>query len=280
MRKKRQRRGTRRLPALMLIALCTAVMVMAGARENIAVFELEKRGGLNENEVKMIADRISGELFAFDTFRVVERTQIDDILREQGFQQSGACTDQQCLVEVGQLLAVHKMVGGSIGKIEDLYTVTLKFVDVASGEILAQRTGDYRGNKATLLSQYIPVLTRSLIHAAGYGGSPSAADTRVVAKQPEPKHEGGSAGPVEPRAEEKEGSGEAGPKKRGAGSGTSLVRKPGFWIPVTAVAGGAAALAVFMTRSAREEDTDKDEDGGNDGGEALNPALPDHPDPH
>ena len=42
-------------------------------------------------------------------FRVIERTEMDNILREQGFQKSGACDDENCLVEVGQLLGVNRM---------------------------------------------------------------------------------------------------------------------------------------------------------------------------
>lgn len=104
----------------------------------------------------------------FRKFTLVERQQIGEILDEQGFQQSGACSNQECMVEVGQLLAVKKIVGGSIGKIENIYPVTLKIIDVKTGKIEAQVAKDFKGKKSKLLSEYIPEITYDLMHDAGY----------------------------------------------------------------------------------------------------------------
>ena len=41
---------------------------------------------------------------------------MEDILKEQGFQQTG-CTSDECVVEVGKIIGVQQMVGGSISKV-------------------------------------------------------------------------------------------------------------------------------------------------------------------
>jgi hypothetical protein len=72
-------------------------------------------------------------------------------LKEQGFQQSGACDQGACLVEAGQLLGVQKMVGGTIGKLGTVYAVELRVMDVKTGEIDRGFSREYSGGVATLL---------------------------------------------------------------------------------------------------------------------------------
>ena len=135
---------------------------------NIAVLDLQNRGKFNDDEIKLITDRINSEVHKTGKFILVERQQIGDILGEQGFQQSGVCTDQECMVEIGKLLAVSKVIGGSIGKLEDIFPVTLKIIDVQTGRVDAQVIRDFKGSKTKLLSEYIPQITQDLMVKAGY----------------------------------------------------------------------------------------------------------------
>lgn len=68
-------------------------------------------------------------------FRVRSRSDIDAILKEQSFQQKQASDDAAYLVEMGKLLATKKMIGGSVGKVGDTYTVTVRMVNVETGEV-------------------------------------------------------------------------------------------------------------------------------------------------
>ncbi len=129
---------------------------------NIAVLDLEPLGGLTPEESRTVSDRLRGELIATDSFTVLERGQMDAILREQGFQQSGACSEASCIVEVGQLLAVHKMVGGSIGRVGRSYSVNLKVIDVQSGRIERQVAEDVRCSKEQLVSFHVRQLARRM----------------------------------------------------------------------------------------------------------------------
>jgi TolB-like protein len=132
------------------------------AKQNIAVLDLEPRGGLTAEEVLSISDRLRGELINTGKYTVLERGQMDVILKEQGFQQTGVCSEASCIVEVGQLLAVHKMVGGSIGKVGKAYSINLKIIDVQSGKIERQVSDDIQASKEELVSFHIKNVARKM----------------------------------------------------------------------------------------------------------------------
>ena len=151
----------------MMGTLCTvlllfAVTVAAEQKINIAVLDLEARGGLLAEEVATISDRLRGELISTGTFSVFERGQMNAILQEQGFQLSGACSDASCIVEVGQLLAVHKMVGGSIGKVGRMYSINVRIIDIQTGRIDAQIAEDVQSSKEALLTVHIRNVARDV----------------------------------------------------------------------------------------------------------------------
>ena len=74
-----------------------------------------------------------------------------DILKEQGFQQSGACTDEGCLVEMGQLLGVEQMVSGSLGKLGRIWVVNMRVIDVQTGKIIMVVSEEYTGGLEELV---------------------------------------------------------------------------------------------------------------------------------
>ena len=96
--------------------------------KNIAVMNLTPRD-LSEVEESVVSGRISITLKQTGKFTVIERELMSKLLGEQQLQQTG-CTDSECLVEVGQLLAVEKMAGGCISKIGNLYVIEAKIIDV------------------------------------------------------------------------------------------------------------------------------------------------------
>ena len=81
------------------------------SRFTVAVIDFEPRG-ITAQEAGTLTDRFSSELNNTNVMRLVERGLVDEILQEQGFQQSG-CTTDECTVEVGALLGVQKMVNGA-----------------------------------------------------------------------------------------------------------------------------------------------------------------------
>ncbi len=117
--------------------------------KRIAVLDLSGEG-VTKSEAKTLTDRLRSRLVNTGAFIVLEREQMDEILSEQGFQQSG-CVSDECLVEIGRMIGVQEMVGGSIGKIGRTYTLDLRIIDVETGRILRTVSEDYRGSADGLL---------------------------------------------------------------------------------------------------------------------------------
>jgi TolB-like protein len=102
-------------------------------KPNIAVMDLEGNG-VSKNELGGLSNRLRTELFKTGKFTVIERSRVDEILKEQGFQQAG-CTNATCAVEVGQLIGVEKIVVGNVDKVGKIYSIDIRMVDVGTGRI-------------------------------------------------------------------------------------------------------------------------------------------------
>lgn len=133
------------------------------SKMNIAVIDLDPTG-ISNNEAEFLSDRLRTELFETGKFQVVEREKMNAVLHEQGFQQTG-CTSVECAIEIGQLLNVRVMVAGTIGKIDDLYSLSIRMIDVESGAIIRTATRDYEGKLSEVLTEVIPEVSAKLAEA-------------------------------------------------------------------------------------------------------------------
>ncbi len=61
-----------------------------------AVTEFEGKG-ISQSEASSLTDRLRSELFNFGIFQIIERGLMEEILSEQGFQQTG-CVSDECVV--------------------------------------------------------------------------------------------------------------------------------------------------------------------------------------
>lgn len=138
-----------------LLVFSSPVKVAAQEKINVAVLDMEGRG-ISALEAATLTDRLRSEMVDLGHFRVVERGQMEMVLEEQGFQQTG-CTSAECAVEIGKLLGVEKMVAGSIGKIGALYTVDVRMFDVTTGSIEKVSKRDHRGDVEGLIDLLVVV---------------------------------------------------------------------------------------------------------------------------
>jgi len=127
---------------------------------HIAVVEL--RGEISESESAALTDKVINEILKSDKYLLFERTQMEDILREQGFQQTG-CTNTECAIEIGQLLGVKKIVFGNIGKVGKIYSISLKMVNVETGEIEKSTSIESEGTLEDVLTKGIIKAVQALI---------------------------------------------------------------------------------------------------------------------
>ena len=131
------------------LAILLLLFSFVSAQETIAVIEFEGNG-ISQTEAKSLTNRLRNELVSLDEYTVIERGKMEEILKEQAFQQTG-CTSDECAVEVGKLLSVQQIVVGSIDKVGSVFSVSARIVDVESAEILRTATYDHKGEIDDLL---------------------------------------------------------------------------------------------------------------------------------
>jgi len=120
------------------------------AQTQIAVVEF-KALGLSKQNATILTDRLMIELFRTKQFKVLEREMLDRIIDEQKFQLSG-CNSDECLVELGQIANVEQIVGGSISKLGDVYSISARLISVETGELIRTGIYDYEGKVGKLIT--------------------------------------------------------------------------------------------------------------------------------
>ncbi len=96
---------------------------------------------VSQADASIVADFLRTELVNTGLFNVMGRNNMDTMLAEQKFQNSG-CTEQECAVEMGKLLNVKKILVGSLSKLLDTYYITVNVVDVETGKIAESYNSD------------------------------------------------------------------------------------------------------------------------------------------
>src|SRR3989339_681357 len=89
----------------------------------------------DDNIKQGLADTLTTSFYKTKIFTVLERSKMNEIIKEQKFQLTG-CTKTECAVEIGKILNVKYMVVGSIAKIGKEYTVNIRIVSVESSEVV------------------------------------------------------------------------------------------------------------------------------------------------
>lgn len=109
----------------------------------IAILPLLNRG-IDSSEANVVSDGLSNAFVHINDIRVLERQQMNEILKEQGFEKSGVCDSSECAVKTGKILGIDQIITGSFGKINDSYVMNLRRINVSTGEILGSlsKSGD------------------------------------------------------------------------------------------------------------------------------------------
>lgn len=153
----------------------------------LAVAILDMEGlGISALEAQTLTGRMRTELVSTGAVTVVERGQMQEVLEEQGFQQTG-CTSAECAVEVGKLLGVSNMVTGSIGKIGQSYTIDVRMFSVQTGAITKSVNRTYRGEIDGLIMEIEKIAWDIVELSPPPGRFPGIEQPTPVAVQPEPE---------------------------------------------------------------------------------------------
>lgn len=139
----------KRLLSLALLILGT-VMSVAAQTNKIAVLDFKASVGISQQDVNGISS-IFITYFSPQGWTLVERTQIDKVISEQGFQKSSMTESQ--MVRVGRILNLKKIVIGDVNVISGSYNLDVRVVDVESGTISAKDGASWSGSSYRSLMQ-------------------------------------------------------------------------------------------------------------------------------
>lgn len=124
------------LPAIILFFLIDAD-VFSRTRVAILDFTAENTTQSSANAVRNLFE---AALYGENAADILERNQMETILKEQGFSLSG-CVDSSCAVQIGKLLSADMVVTGSLNRLGK-YVINAKFVNVASGSVNFMETAE------------------------------------------------------------------------------------------------------------------------------------------
>jgi len=92
-------------------------------------------------EASIMADFVRSAVVRSAKFKVVDKKNMQTILTEQAFQQTG-CTSSECAVKLGKLLNVQKMIVGNYGMLGGIRYMSANLVNVETGVI--ERSGQVK----------------------------------------------------------------------------------------------------------------------------------------
>lgn len=108
-------------------------VVPPAERITMAIMDLQAQG-VSATESLVITDLLKNAIIVTNAFRIVERGNIQQVMGELGFQQTG-CTEQECAIKIGKLLNAKKILIGTVGKLGETFIITIRMVDVEKGEV-------------------------------------------------------------------------------------------------------------------------------------------------
>lgn len=146
-----------------ILSIVFLAFSLSVAAVHVAVLDLTTSSNISAEETRTISDRLESELALTKAVVLLERRRMQEILQEQGFQQSGACDAANCQVQVGQLLGVDQVVAGSVGKVGSVYSLNVKLIDVQSGTILQTQVVDIEGDLSTMLTTGCKQVAQGLV---------------------------------------------------------------------------------------------------------------------
>ncbi len=116
--------------SVVLIFFISAPLFSAN-KMRIAILDM-KGDGVSGRTARIASNMIRNEFINLNRYTVVERNQMNMILKEQGFQKTG-CTDQSCAVQLGRLMSARKILVGEVSALGKELILTVRIVDVEKG---------------------------------------------------------------------------------------------------------------------------------------------------
>lgn len=136
--------------------------VVRAPKLHIAVLDFEPRAGVKTEEAQAMRDAFASLLQQTGVFTVVDRAQTQKILAEQQFQ---AMQAENAEAATGKILAVRKLVSGSVGKLGDDYVFNIKMTDVENAAVDFAISKTFNGDLEDVIEDLFPEFVEAMVKA-------------------------------------------------------------------------------------------------------------------
>ena len=127
-------------------------LILSSLSAQFAVSILDFKGeDVQDKLLRACYNQLEESLIESNRFTVIDKSQRDEILDEQKFQNSGMC-DDACAVEIGQLVGAEYLMLGEIIGFGDLYQVNIKIINIEKGDVAEKVTSQIEGGMSDLLN--------------------------------------------------------------------------------------------------------------------------------
>ncbi len=150
-----------------LLPLLLLLITIAGAAEfRVLVTDVESNG-LDNAQTTMIRQRVSEEIGKSPIFKTISRSEMEAIMMEVEYQQSGMVSDAE-LVELGKHAGVEYLVVGSANRSGDLYMLSLRMVSMKTSEAkeyTEKSNGSFESFVSDVVSKVVDELEAPIAHS-------------------------------------------------------------------------------------------------------------------
>ena len=136
---------------ILMIVMLACSLLAQQKKETLAILDFNVVSGISPRESVTLTNIFRSEMYKTGRFDVLERNDMESILKEQAFTLTGACNSAECAVEIGQLLSAEKMVIGDFGKVGETFAITIRLVNVSTGKLEMLLGERFKGDPETFL---------------------------------------------------------------------------------------------------------------------------------
>ena len=124
---------------------------IALAVPQVAVLDAILAPGTDPTVAGPVTDKIVEELLRSQKFVVLDRANVEQVLREKEFQLSSGIVRNEEIRQAGEYLGADLVIVANVSRVGSTYVISAKMIDVLSGEIIAQASSEKQGKIDVLL---------------------------------------------------------------------------------------------------------------------------------
>lgn len=177
--------GAQLMASRVLFVLLVVACGLAFGADNPVVTVLDFQvDQVSDSEMRTVISLLSSALFRTGRLTVIDVTERDSLLKEIEFSVKD-CTDQNCQLEIGKLLAAEYIVVGRFAKLGKRFVLSVKMLETATSRTVSAADGAY--TELDEVVRDMPKLATQLAGAVSAGAPKAPASRPAVTPAARPQ---------------------------------------------------------------------------------------------